>query len=123
MRKTFQLNLEGKQRDRLLDAARHDIHRYLRRERRRAPPAGFDTWAFDCRFGASQADAQPVAVEDIKSRIDEAAGSGAAQFYVEILARPALRSERPAGGQGSGADGVDDASDGADGSDGGGDGD
>ena len=30
MKRTYQLHIEGKNRDRLLDAARHDIRRYQR---------------------------------------------------------------------------------------------
>ncbi|RYF25676.1 MAG: hypothetical protein EOO33_08910 [Comamonadaceae bacterium] len=101
MRKTFQLNIEGKNRDRLLDAARRDIHRYLKRERRRDVPAGFDVWAFDCRFGTSESDAQTVALEDIKGLIDGVAESGGTQFYVELLARGAARSARPASDAGA----------------------
>lgn len=94
MRKTFPLAVEGKHPDRLLEATKHEIRKYLRRERRRALPAGADYWAFDCRFGLSQAAAQPVHVAAIIERIDEAVAAGAAQFYVEILARAAQRQPR-----------------------------
>ncbi|MDO8262181.1 MAG: DUF6172 family protein, partial [Gallionella sp.] len=51
MRKTYQLNIEGKNRDRLLEAAKHDIRKYVKRERARALPEGVDFWDFDCKFG------------------------------------------------------------------------
>ena len=38
MRKTFPLHIEGKHPDRLLDATKHDIRKYLKRERSRALP-------------------------------------------------------------------------------------
>ncbi|WCM91788.1 DUF6172 family protein [Acidovorax sp. NCPPB 2350] len=88
MRKTYVLHIEGKNRDRLLDAARHDIHRYLRRERRRTLPEGVRFWDFDCRFGATQDDARSILEEEITGLIGEVARSGAAQFYVEIVAKP-----------------------------------
>ncbi|AVS61617.1 hypothetical protein C8241_07740 [Paracidovorax avenae] len=126
MRKTYVLHIDGKNRDRLLDAARHDIHRYLRRERRRALPEGARFWDFDCRFGRTQDDARSVQVEDITRLIDGVAQSGDTQFYVEIVAKPGegmLRkpAARPAD---SGGDGPhDEDGDGADGgADGGGDG-
>ncbi|AVS77607.1 hypothetical protein C8234_05620 [Paracidovorax avenae] len=126
MRKTYVLHIDGKNRDRLLDAARHDIHRYLRRERRRALPEGARFWDFDCRFGRTQDDARSVQVEDITRLIDGVAQSGDAQFYVEIVARPGegmprKPAARPAE---SGGDGPhDEDGDGADGgADGGGDG-
>jgi hypothetical protein len=36
LKKTYSLNLEGKNRDRLLDAAKHDIRKYVKRERAKA---------------------------------------------------------------------------------------
>ena len=35
MKKTFQLNIEGKNRDRVLDAVKHEIRKYIKRERGR----------------------------------------------------------------------------------------
>lgn len=104
MRKTFPLTAEGKHPDRLLDATKHEIRKYLKRERRRELPAGMDYWAFDCRFGPTQDDAQPVHVAAIIERIDEAVAAGAPQFYVEILARAAQRQHRPQGEHGGYAD-------------------
>lgn len=95
MKKTYQLNIEGKNRDRLLDAARHDIRKYQQRERRRAIPEGFDTWDFDCRFGADEASAEKASVGDLSALITTLTQGGANAFYVELVARPAKRSERP----------------------------
>ena len=47
MRKTYPLNIEGKNRDRLLDASKHDIRKYVKRERSRPLPEGVDYWDFD----------------------------------------------------------------------------
>ncbi len=91
MRKTFPLAVEGKHPERLLEATKHEIRKYLKRERRRELPARMDYWAFDCRFGPTEAEAEPVHVAAIIERIDQAVAAGAAQFYVEILARAAQR--------------------------------
>ena len=107
MRKTYPLNIEGKHRDRLLDAARHDIHRYLKRERRRDLPAGADFWDFDCRFGASQDDARPVQLAEITGLIDAVAREGGTQFYIELFAKPGRRDARPAPPPSVGEDGED----------------
>lgn len=95
MKRTYQLNIEGKNRDRLLDAARHDIRKYQQRERRRPVPEGFDFWDFDCRFGADEASAEKAAVGELSALITTLTQDGANTFYVELLARPAKRSERP----------------------------
>jgi hypothetical protein len=60
MKKTFQLAAEGKNPDRLLEAIKNEIRKYVKRERRRELPAGADYWDFDCRFGATEAAAQPA---------------------------------------------------------------
>ena len=42
MKKTFQLHVEGKNPDRVLDRVKHDVRKYLKRERSRALPEGVD---------------------------------------------------------------------------------
>lgn len=92
MRKTFQLAVSGKHPERLMDAIKHEVGKYLKRERRRALPAGTDFWDFDCKFGPSEQEAQAVHVSALKALMDDQKASGASQFYVEILAKPAVRS-------------------------------
>jgi hypothetical protein len=46
VKKTFQLRPEGKHPDRVLDATKHEIRKYLKRERRRDLPEGVDFWDF-----------------------------------------------------------------------------
>jgi Family of unknown function (DUF6172) len=97
MRKTFQLRAEGKHPDRLLEAIKHEIRKYVKRERRRELPAGADYWDFDCRFGATGESAQAAHLATLISLIDGVSRDGGSQFYVEILAKPAQRKARPAG--------------------------
>ncbi|MES2412847.1 MAG: DUF6172 family protein [Pseudomonadota bacterium] len=95
MKKTYQLNIEGKNRDRLLDAAKHDIRKYAKRERAKALPKGVDFWDFDCKAGASEADAAPVHFAELVAAVDALAKEGAAQVYVELVSKPANRMARP----------------------------
>lgn len=96
MRKTYQLNIEGKNRDRLLDAAKHDIRKYIKRERTKALPAGVDFWDFDCKSGASEATASVVPFADLISSVDALVKEGGDQFYVEVVAKHGHRAARPA---------------------------
>ncbi|MDF1485305.1 DUF6172 family protein [Ramlibacter sp. H39-3-26] len=98
MRKTFQLRIEGRHPDRVLDAVKHEIRKYLRRERRRALPPGVDYWDFDCRFGRTQEDAQSVHLATLIGLVDMVAGEGGEQCYVEILATHGHRLARPVDG-------------------------
>ena len=47
MKKTFKLNIEGKNPARLLEATKHEIRKYVKRERRVPLPEGVDFWDFD----------------------------------------------------------------------------
>ena len=99
MRKTYPLRPEGKQPDRVLDAVKHDIRKYQKRERRRELPAGAHFWDFDCRFGADQDSAQTVHPAELMAQLDALAKAGAPQCYVELLARPAVRQPRAPGAE------------------------
>jgi Family of unknown function (DUF6172) len=99
MKKTFPLQIEGRHPDRVLDALKHELRKYLKRERRRDLPAGVDYWDFDCRFGLSQDSAESVHLSQLVGKVDEAAKSGATQVYVEILAKHGVRGTRKAAPQ------------------------
>lgn len=98
MRKNFPLTIEGRQRDRVLDAIRHDIRKTLQRERRRPVPEGAQFWDFDCRIGATQDAAEAVPLDALKARLDALAREGLASVYIEILARPGVRAPRAVDG-------------------------
>lgn len=95
MRKTFLLNIEGKNRDRLVEASKHDIRKYVKRERSRTLPVGVDFWDFDCKFGSNEATAAVVHFATLMNLIDTAVQEGAEQFYVEVVTKHGHRSARP----------------------------
>ena len=95
MKKTFQLAVEGKNPDRVLEAVKHEIRKYIRRERRRVLPPGVDYWDFDCKFGLTPETAEVVHLAAITASIDSVAKEAGDKFYIEILAKPAHRKTRP----------------------------
>lgn len=95
MRKTYQLEIEGKNRDRLLDASKHDIRKYVKRERSRPLPAGVDYWDFECKFGTSETNSAPVHFATLMGLINTLAGEGGKQFYVEVVTRHGVRTAKP----------------------------
>ena len=102
MKKTFKINIEGKNRDRVLEATKHEIRQYMKRERNKALPEGVDFWDFDCRFGRSLDSAESVHVANITALIDAAAQDGAEAFYLELLAKPGVRKARDPADQANG---------------------
>lgn len=95
MKKTYPLAIEGKHPDRVLDAVKHDIRKYLKRERRRPLPERVDFLDFDCRFGLDADTAQTVHLSALTGLVDAAARDGASQVHVEIVAKPGHRQRRP----------------------------
>src|SRR4051812_40627223 len=97
MRKTFALTAEGKHPDRVVEAVKHEIRKYVKRERRRDVPAGADFLDFDCRFGKTQEVAEAVHLNSITGLIDGVVKEGGDSCYVEILAKPGHRKAKPPG--------------------------
>jgi hypothetical protein len=95
VKKTFKLAVEGKNRDRVLDAVKHDIRKYVKRQRRVPLPEGVDFWDFDCRFGDSEETAAVVHFATITALVDGVAREGADAFYLEMIAREGRRTRRP----------------------------
>jgi len=112
VRKTFKLQVEGKHPDRVMDAIKHEVRKYVKRQRRVPLPAGVDFWDFDCKFGNAEENAEPVHLAEIIKRMDAAAAEGAAQVFVEVVAKNGQRRVHPAGeALAAQADGFDDHSD------------
>ena len=97
MKKTFNLNIEGKNRDRVLEAAKHEIRQYVRRERRKTLPEGVDFLDFDCRFGANKDSAAEVHFASITDLIDALVNEGGDSFYLEVVSKGAVRTPRNGG--------------------------
>lgn len=96
MKKTYLLAIEGKNRDRLLDAAKHDIRKYVKRERNRPLPPGVDFFDFDCKLGGSETTAATLHFAALMGSIDTLVKDGADQFYVEVVTTHGHRTARPA---------------------------
>lgn len=95
MKKTFKLTDPKKAPARQVDFVKHEISKYLARERRKTLKEGSDFWDFDCKLGKETSDAAEIHVSQINKGIDQVASEGAEQFYIEILAKPGHRTKKP----------------------------
>ena len=91
MKKTFKLTHEKTPTPRLVEAIKHEVSKYLKRERRRALPKGADFWDFDCRFGNDAESSEVIHVASINKHISQAEADALDTFYLEIIARPEAR--------------------------------
>ena len=87
MRKTFGLTHPKIKTARLVESIKHEVKKYLGRERRKDLPEGTDYWTFDCQFGASQETAEVIFTSEINKRIDGAVEQELTEFHLVILAR------------------------------------
>ncbi len=95
MKKTFKLSHEKIKRPRLVDAIKHEVKKYIKRERRRALPEGADYWDFDCRFGNDEASSEVIHLSEINKLISQAESEQLETFYLEIMVKPCQRKKRP----------------------------
>lgn len=89
MKKTIALTHPKLHPARWVDSIKHDIKKYLRKERSKTLPPDTDYWTFDCRFGASEETADVIYTSEIAKHIDVAVAQELPEFYIEILARAA----------------------------------
>ena len=94
MKKVFSLTHEKIKTPRLVDSIKHELKKYLKRERNKALPDGADFWDFDCKYGGTEQAAEVIHLSEINKYMDEAEKNALASFYLEILAKPASRSSK-----------------------------
>ncbi len=94
MKKTFELTHPKIKYARLIEGVKHDIRKYLKRERRKDLPEGADFWDFDCKFGDTEAEARTIHLAELDECINDAEKRELKAFYVEILAKPGIRRKK-----------------------------
>ena len=93
MKKTFPLQEPRRKPARVLDAIKHEVRKYLKRERRKELPEGADFWDFDCQVGPD-GPARVVHVGELIGAIDAASTVGGEKVYNEILRKPGKREHK-----------------------------
>jgi len=91
MKKTFNLTHEKIKLPRLIDSIKHEVKKYLKRERRRTLPEDADYWDFDCRFGVDEDSSEVIHVSEINKSISWAESENLDSFYLEVMVKPCRR--------------------------------
>ncbi len=95
MKKTFLLTHKTIKPARLIDAIKHEVKKYIKRERNKKLPDDADFWDFDCKYGHTKEVADVVHMSTLNKCIDDAAQHELESFYLEIIAKPAIRTSMP----------------------------
>jgi len=94
MKKIYKLTDEKKHEDRVLEAVKNDIRKYVKREKKKTiSDKATMYWDFDCKVGATQADAKTVTYEELIKELDVVKATGVKEAYVEVIAKEV---EKPA---------------------------
>jgi hypothetical protein len=94
MKKTFPFESPPHKPPRVIEGIKHDVRKYLKRERRKSLPEGVDFWDFDCRTGKDAESAEVTHVEEIANAIDSAVKESWPAIYIEILAAQGKRTSK-----------------------------
>jgi len=86
MKKVFNLKEGNKNQDRLLDSIKHEIRKYIKREKRKTLPEDVDFWDLKCKFGKNNEEPKSIEFVDITKHINEASEEKYESFYMEIIA-------------------------------------
>ncbi len=95
MIKEFKLTDPKKAPARQVDYVKHEISKYIARERRKPLKESVDFWDFDCKIGKDEESAEVIHVSEINKSIDKIVIENAERFYIEILAKPGYRTKKP----------------------------
>lgn len=98
MKKTFPLEVPGKKTPRVIDSIKHELNKYVKRERRKKLPEGMDYWDFDCRVGTDSENTETTHIKTLSKAIDSVIESQPSSVYVEVQAKAIKRGPKKAQG-------------------------
>ena len=93
MKKIFKLQQADKNPDRILEAVKNEIRKYLKRERKKKLPEEAIYWDFDCRFGVNSDESKALSASEVIAALDSAHESNWSECYVEIIAKASMKKE------------------------------
>ena len=95
MKKTFKLDHPKIKLPRVVDSVKHEIKKFIKKERQQTLPSNARFWGFDCKLGQSEETAIEVHQAALSKSIDELVEKNIMTIYVEITAKPIEASEKP----------------------------
>ncbi len=91
MNKRFLLKEKNKNSDRLLESIKHQIRKYIKREKRKVINDEDNILRFACKFAKNNEEVDTISFVDITKCINEASQEDCESFYIEIIAHEVPR--------------------------------
>ncbi len=95
MKKNFKLTHPKNKVERIADAIKSEVRKYIKRERNKTLPDKVDYWDFDCRYGADEESSEVIHVSALNKSIDHAVLNQLESIYLEIMVKPGIRTKKP----------------------------
>ena len=87
VKKIFQLQQEKIHADRVIEAIKHELRKYIKRERKKKlPDSETMYWGFDCKFGQSASSADVCSFDEIIKALSTIQEKEWTECYIEIMA-------------------------------------
>ena len=87
MKQTFKLDHPKIKAARIVDSIKHDIKKYLKKERSNPLPKGTKYWSFECKLGQSEETATIIPQTSLMSSIDDMVENTIMTIYIEMTAK------------------------------------
>ena len=95
MKKTFPIKVSNNAAERVIEAIKSELRKYVKRERKKKLPEGVDFWDFECQVGETAEEAVALHVVEINEALDHALAEEYDTVYFEIVAKPGIRTRKP----------------------------
>ena len=91
MKKTFKLDDGKRHPDRIIEAIKYEVRKYIKREKKKPLPEGVDFWDLKCKTALNGEEPKVIEFVEITKAIDEASTQKAETLYLEIIATKGYR--------------------------------
>lgn len=92
MKKIFPLTDPVKHKDRVLESIKHEIRKYIKREKKKQlPNKATMYWDFDCKIGETKESSVTVQEADLIKSLDALGATSTEIVYIEILSKPVTK--------------------------------
>lgn len=88
MKRKFDLSVENKHPDRVLESIKYEVRKYIKREKNKQLPEGIDFWKIECKFSKNDEALNDVKFEDITKLINEASIEKCHNINIELVSTP-----------------------------------
>lgn len=94
MKKTFKLEDGRRHPDRIIDAIKHEVRKYIKREKNKKLPSDVDYCKFECKIAINDEEPKKIDFLELTKSIDEASTKNASTLYLEIIATNGYRQKK-----------------------------